>query len=149
MKYYFIIFGAGLGLCSFLGCTTPAPSPAIQHNQEVMICLGEDMCPESFLFPSYLMMEDFELCEHGRIPGSDTLVGVDLVATIKLKEVLRRYNHMLPRHNWSVTKAEISKQTFRLKAVREDAWLEISAVQGSGSTHLLILYQKESSQTLK
>lgn len=130
-------------LVLFLGGCATTEQPAVVQDADAMIYLEPGLRPENLLFPEYLFMEDFELDQHGRIPGT-TLIGVDLKTNLGLKTALRRFNNLLASKGWKITKAEMAKQSFRLKAVMADETLEIRAVQGAGPTQVFILYQPSS-----
>ena len=136
MRFLFLI---SLLLLPFLwGCSTP-PDIVVQ-DEDAMIYLDPGLRPETFLFPDYLFMEDFELDQHGRIPET-TLVGIDLKTNLAIKTALRRLNNVLANNGWTITKAEMAQQSFRLLAALEDKTLEVRAVQGTGPTQVFVLYQ--------
>jgi hypothetical protein len=124
------------------GCATTEPATVVQ-DADTMIFLEPGLRPETYLFPEYLFMEDFELDQHGRIPET-TLVGIDLKTDLGLKTVLRRFNNLLASNGWKITKAEMAEQSFRLLAAMGDETLEIRAVQGTGGTQVFVLYQPSS-----
>lgn len=105
-----------------------------------MLHLGTDLRPENLFFPEYLFMGDFELDQHGMIPGS-TLVGVDLKTKLDLNSSLQRFKDMLALKGWSITSEEVVEHSFCLLAKKKGETLEIRAVQGSGPTQVFILYQ--------
>lgn len=121
------------------GCAS-AETPTLVQEEDVMIFLEPGLRPETLLFPEYLLMENFELETHGRIPQTP-LVGVGLRTGMGLKTVLRQYNNILSTHGWQVTKAKVAKQSFRLMAVKKAETLEIRAVQGTGPTQVFVLYK--------
>jgi hypothetical protein len=136
------VFIFQIGVVLFLGgCATTEP-PTIVQDEDSMIYLEPGLRPETFLFPDYLFMEDFELDQHGRIPET-TLIGIDLKTDLGLKVALRRFNTLLVSKGWIITKAEMAVQSFRLRAAMADETLEIRAVQGGGATQVFILYQPE------
>ncbi len=131
--------GIVLLLC---GCTTTEQPLVVVEDADAMLHLGSELRPENLLFPEYLLMADFELDQHGRIPGS-TVVGGDLKTELDLKTTLRRFNDLLASNGWSITKQEVAEDFFRLLATMKGDTLEIRAVQGSGPTQVFILYQPE------
>ena len=120
------------------GCSSP-PDVVIQDD-DAMLYLEAGLRPDTFLFPEYLFMEDFEIDQHGRIPET-TLIGIDLKTDLAVKTALRRFNNVLANHGWQVSKAEMALHSFRLIATMADERLEIRAVQGSGPTQIFVLYQ--------
>ena len=127
--------GAVLLLC---GCT--APPPVVVEEAEAMLHLDSTLRPENLLFPEYLFMADFELDQHGRIPGS-SVVGVDLKTKLDLKASLQRFNDLLASKECVIAKEEVTEHSFRLLATMKGDALEIRAVQGTGPTQVFILYQ--------
>ena len=105
-----------------------------------MIHLEAGLRPDTFLFPEYFFMEDFELDQHGQIPDT-ALVGIDLKTKLELKETMRRFNTMLMQQGWTIMKLNIQPRFFRLEAAKEKETLEIRAVQGSGPTQIFVLYK--------
>ena len=122
------------------GCSTPPP--AVVEDADAMLHLGGTLRPEILLFPEYLLMPDFELDQHGRIPGS-TVVGADLKTKLDLETTRLRFNDMLASHGWSITQEEVAKHSFRLLAAMKGESLEIRAVHGSGPTQIFVLYRPE------
>jgi hypothetical protein len=120
------------------GCSSP-PEVVVQ-DEDSMLYLDSMLRPDTYLFPEYLFMEDFEIDQHGRIPET-TLIGIDLKTDLAVKVVLKRFNNVLVNNGWKITKAEIAQQSFRLLADMEDETLEVRAVQGSGPTQVFVLYQ--------
>ena len=110
-----------------------------------MLHLGGQVRPENLLFPEYLLMVDFELDQHGRIPAS-TVVGIDLKTKLDLETTLRRFKDMLTSHGWNITQEEVAEHSFRLLAGMKGESLEIRAVQGSGPTQIFVLYRPSSKQ---
>lgn len=129
-------------LIAFLtGCVTPEePTESLVDTDESMEFLEPGLKPEVILFPDYLLMEDFELNQHGGIRES-SLVGGGLKTALGLKAVRRRFNDALVSHGWTIDTIEIGKSSFRLKASLKGEFLEIRAVQGSGPTQVFLLYQ--------
>ncbi|MEE9368578.1 MAG: hypothetical protein V3V05_06900 [Pontiella sp.] len=123
------------------GCATqPDFSEPLVATEESMLFLEPGLRPEVLLFPEYLLMEDFELNQHGIIPES-TIVGGGLKTTMGLQVVRRRFNDVLADNNWMVDKVEIGKNSFRIMASLEGEALEIRAVQSLGPTQVFLLYQ--------
>lgn len=110
-----------------------------------MIHLGEQVRPENLFFPEYLLMADFELDQHGRIPAS-TVVGVDLKTKLDVETTLQRFKDILTSHGWNITQEEVAEHSFRLLAGMKGESLEIRAVQGSGPTQIFVLYRPSSIQ---
>jgi hypothetical protein len=133
-------FLVGVLLLGSVSCRTPGPPEAVVEEDEAMPYLGPGLRPEILLFPEYLFMDGFELDQHGRIPQSE-LIGVDLKTSQDLKTVLRRFNHLLVSSGWTISKAEVAAQSFRLLAAMQDETLEVRGVQGSGPTQVFILYR--------
>lgn len=139
MRLVFLLqLGIVLGL--LCGCTTPEPSEAVVEDADAMLHLGWDLRPENLLFPEYLFMADFDLDQHGMIPGS-TLVGIDLKTNLDLTTTQRRFNELLATKGWNITMDEIGEHSFRLFAAMKGDTLEVRAVQGAGPTQVFILYQ--------
>jgi len=140
MRFAFLLqLGAVLLLC---GCTTTEQSPAVVEDADAMLYLDSQLRPENLLFPEYLFMADFELDQHGWIPGS-SVVGVDLKTKLDLKTTLQRFTDLLALKGWSITKEEVMERSFRLLAAMKGEALEIRGVRGSGPTQVFILYQPE------
>jgi hypothetical protein len=139
MRILFYFF-AGAMLLAMAGCQTVEPTNLIVDDEESMTYLEPGLRPEPLLFPEYLFMEGYELGQHGRIPKT-TLIGIDLKTKAGIKVVLRQFNKLLATKGWTVTKAEMAPQSFRLLAAMQGETLEIRAVQGTGATQVFILYQ--------
>ena len=137
MRYIaYILF---LAVCS--GCvTSEEPAEAVVDINESMAFLDSDLRPETVLFPEYLLMEDFELERHGRVPGS-TLVGAGMKTVAGLNHAHRLLSDQLAAQGWETDKVEIEKQSFRIMASLNQQTIEIRAVQGTGPTQVFILYQ--------
>jgi len=137
---FFYLFGAGILLS---GCSSlqPAPEPVIDQAA-AMEYLKQGLRPEVLLFPEYLMMEGFELSQHGRIPES-RLVGAGQKTGLGLAAARRRFMDQLDSNGWKTTKVEIETQSFRLMAEKKREQIEIRAVQGFGPTEIFILYRPE------
>lgn len=123
------------------GCATPPESVGpVVAKDEVLTFLDGGIRPEVLLFPEYLLMEDFELSQHGRIPGT-TLIGADMKSDVGLGETRRRYTDLLASMGWKTDRVEIGKQSFRmLLSKKREGEVEIRAVQGSGATQVFLLY---------
>jgi hypothetical protein len=130
-----------LPLLVLVGCvaTDPAGEPVVNVD-EAMTYLEEGLRPEVLLFPEYLLMEDFELSQHGRIPES-VLVGAGMKTKLGLRTVRNRFSDALASNGWKTGKVEIGKQSFRLLASLRDEEIEIRAVQGTGATQVFLLYK--------
>lgn len=123
------------------GCFSPRPEPEpIVDQSAAMEILEPGLRPEILLFPEYLMMEDFELNQHGRIPESE-LVGGGMRSRLSLSMVRTRFMDVLDSNGWKNTRLEIEKQSFRLMAVHQKEQIEIRGVQGIGPTEIFILYR--------
>lgn len=129
--------GIVLLLC---GCATTEPPPVVVEDADAMLYLGAGLQPENLLFPEYLLMADFELDQHGRIPAS-SVVGIDLKTKLDLETTLRRFSDMLASHGWSIAQEEVTEHSFRLLLGMKGESLEIRAVQGSGPTQIFVLYR--------
>jgi hypothetical protein len=130
--------GMALLLC---GCQTAEPPPeAVVEEADAMIHLGAELRPETLHFPEYLLMPDFELDQHGRIPGS-SVVGVELKTKLDLATTLQRITEMLTSHEWRIAREEMESHAFRLLAAMKGESLEIRAVQGTGPTQVFMLYR--------
>ena len=132
------------GILLLCGCAAQVPEEPIVDKAETMIFLGADLRPEELLFPDYLLMEGFELDQHGRIPET-TLIGADMESSLGLMQVRRLFDDLLVTQGWSIDGVEIGTHYFRILAASDVGELEIRAVQGSGPTHVFILYQSRSS----
>ncbi len=136
-----VVFLFQLGFLLLLcGCVTTEQPEVVVNDVDTMLYLDPELRTETLLFPEYLFMEGFELDQHGQIPHS-TLIGVDMKNELDLKTVLRRFNQLLVTKGWILHRAEVEKRSFRLMAEMKDETLEIRAVQGTGPTHVFILYQ--------
>lgn len=124
------------------GCKT-APveekPPVVVDQRQTMAFLQEGLIPEILLFPDYLLMEDFQLNQHGRIPDSE-LIGVGMHTSLSLREVRTRLADVLVANGWKIDDVEISGQSFRMLASLERDTAEFRVVQGTGITHLFLLY---------
>ena len=124
------------------GCRTATveekPPVVVDPNQSLSF-LQEGLVPEILLFPEYLLMEDFQLNQHGRIPDSE-LIGVGMHTALSLREVRTGLGDVLVSNGWEIDDVEIGGQSFRMFASRERDTAEFRVVQGSGLTHLFLLY---------
>lgn len=125
------------------GCSSlqPTPDPVIDQAA-AMEYLERGLRPEVVLFPQYLMMEGFELSQHGRIPEGQ-LVGAGLKTRLSLSITRRRFMDQLDSHGWEMTKMEIEAQSFRIIAENKMEHIEIRAVQGIGPTEIFMLYRPD------
>lgn len=130
-----------LPVCCILwvGCKATEPVEPVVDVNAAMEFLEPGLRPEVLLFPEYLLMEEYELNQHGRIPES-RLVGGGLRTKLSLSTVRREYADALASKGWVTEKMEIEKQSFRLIATLKDESVEIRAVQGFGPTEVFILY---------
>jgi hypothetical protein len=133
-----IAFPVLVGSLLLFGCVGPKP-PAEEGSADVMVPQAESQRPENLLFPDYLLMADFEIDQHGRIP-ENTLVGAEMMTELDLAITLQRFTKVLDAHGWELTRQEIAAQSFRLIAVLNEDRLEIRAVQGTGGTKVFLLY---------
>lgn len=122
------------------GCTSPESPEVVVEDADAMLYLQAGLQPENLLFPEYLLMPDFELDQHGRIPDT-TVVGVELTTRLDLETTLRRCHDMLSSNGWKMTGEEGAEHAFRLLVEKKGDLMEIRAVQGSGPTQLFILYR--------
>ncbi len=102
----------------------------------------------SVLFPDYLLIDGFELNDHGRISGTG-LVGADLTVLQDLGTVRNLISGQLSAHGWTTDKMEIGRQHFRVLASHAGEEIEIRAVQGTGPTQVFILYRPSASRAKK
>ena len=124
------------------GCATKeAPPPdVVVDDAAAMTHLGPGIKPETLLFPEYLFMPDFELYQHGQLPGSE-LIGIELATRLDLPATRQRFTDMLTSREWTVTHEEGGKQSFRQLARRGGESVEIRAVRGTGPTQVFVLYR--------
>ncbi len=104
--------------------------------------------PPSVLFPDYLLMDGFELNDHGRIPGAG-LIGADMTVAQDLGTVRSLIGNQLTIHKWEIDKMEIGRQYFRVLASHAGEEIEIRAVQGTGPTQVFLLYHPSASREKK
>lgn len=123
------------------GCSSfqTVPEPVIDPAA-AMEYLEPGLRPETLLFPEYLMMEGFELNQHGRIPETE-LIGAGLKTRLGLSMARRSFMDQLDFNGWKTTKMEIEAQSFRLMAAKKSEHIEIRGVQGSGPTEVFLLYR--------
>ena len=126
-----------------VSCATTEPMAVVDDN-EVLLYLEPDLRPEPLLFPEYLLMADFEIDQHGRIPNS-TLVCADIKTTLNLETTHLRFNKLLISKDWIIVKDENAEHFFRLLATKQGESLEIRAVQGTAPpVQVFLLYRPES-----
>lgn len=123
-----------------VGCQAP-PEPAepVVNSDAALEFLQPGLRPEVLLFPEYLLMEECELHQHGRIPETN-LVGAGIRTKLSLSTVRKEYSDALDTKGWNISKMEIDRQAFRIIATLRDQEIEIRAVQGRGPTEVFILY---------
>lgn len=125
------------------GCATyqplSAPEPVIDPAA-AMEYLEPGLRPEVLLFPEYLMLESFELNQHGRIPETE-LIGAGIKTRLGLTIARRRFMDQLDANGWNTTKVEIEAHSFRLMAEKPLETIEIRGVQGVGPTEIFMLYR--------
>jgi hypothetical protein len=97
------------------------------------------------LFPDYLLMDGFDLNDHGIIPDTG-LIGADMTVAEDLAAVRSRISERLSVHKWTTDKMEIGRQYFRLLASHAGEEIEIRAVQGTGPTQIFLLYRPGAAQ---
>jgi len=123
-----------------VGCASVLPEQqTIVDENATMVYLEENLEPEALLFPAYLLGRDVELGQHGRIPGTN-LIGAGMQVKRPLRVVHRELMVALEEHGWIVDAIEDDRQSFRIMASLGDENLELRGVQGSGSTHIFVLY---------
>ncbi len=134
-----------LGIVALLaGCATTEP-PAVEEEAEVLLYLEPWLRTEPLLFPEYLLMDGFELDQHGGIP-STTLGAGGLKTELDLKAVQQRFEGLLVSKGWKINGIDELEQSFRLMASMKGETLEIRAVQGTGDTQVFILYRPAAMQ---
>lgn len=136
-----VVFPLLVGILLLFGCVAPKPPPE-EAGTMPPLAPEENPRPANLLFPDYLLMDDFEIDQHGRIP-ENTLVGADMMTALNLTETLQRFTAVLDAHGWTTTRQEIASQSFRLLGAQNGATLEIRAVQGTGMTKVFLLYQPD------
>lgn len=125
---------------SVSGCITSRdPVETVIDVDASMEFLEEGLRPEVLLFPEYMMMADFELHQHGRIPET-SLVGGGMKTDLSLAVVRGRFNDVLTANGWTSDTMEIGRQSFRILASKGEEQVEIRAVQGRGPTQVFLLY---------
>ncbi len=131
------------GLLFIAGCQTVTPQqdePRIVDKSQSMVFLDPILQPEVLLFPEYLLMEGFEIQQHGRIPES-RLIGAGMTSRAGIKTVFKELNSVLVANGWTASKMELHQKSFRILAENKGEQLEIRVVQGGGKSHLFLLYQ--------
>jgi len=122
-------------------CVAPEEPPEPVVNVDAaMEFLESGLRPEQILFPSYLFMEDLELHDHGRIPGT-TMIGAGMKTRLGLATVRRAFSDQLDANGWTMDKVEVESKSFRMLASLKNETVEIRAVQGTGPTQIYLLYQ--------
>ena len=122
------------------GCkTTESEEPVVDPMASVEF-LEPGLRPEVILFPEYLLLEDFQVERHGRVPESE-LIGGGLRTRLSLSESRTRFTDVLSEQGWAIDKVEIERQSFRLLASSPTEYLELRAVRGTGDTKVFLLYE--------
>lgn len=135
-----------LGLFVLGGCTAPpSPSEPVVDIDASMEFLEQGLRPEVLLFPEYMLMNEYELNQHGRIPESE-LIGAGLRTKLSLSTVRKEFSDVLASNGWKTEKMEIERQSFRLIASLKDEEVEIRAVQGLGPAEIFIMYYPGTSE---
>lgn len=128
------------------GCATPEePAEPVVDTAETLTFLEAGLRPEVLFFPDYLLLEDFQLFQHGRIPKTN-LVGAGMKTDLDLVTVRHQFSNILNSKGWKTDKMELGNQSFRLMASLKGETLEIRAVQGTGPTQVFILFRSENHQ---
>ncbi len=123
------------------GCVAPQqPAEPVVDQAETMTFLEPGLRPEVLLFPEYLLLEDFELTRHGRIPET-SLIGAGMQTKVNLKITHRRLSNVLTSKGWKIDRAEAGSQSYRLLASLDGESLEVRSVKGTGATQVFILYE--------
>lgn len=122
------------------GCVTPAAvdGPVVEQA-DMMTFMEAGLRPEVPLFPGFLLMECFELHQHGRVPGTPW-IGGDISCEFSLGRMWNVLSRELERAGWVPEKVELERSSFRYKGALEDQSLEIRAVRGTAQTRVFILY---------
>jgi hypothetical protein len=140
MRRFFALL---ISVAALAGCkTNEEPAEPVVNIAETMMFLEPGLRPEVLLFPEYLMMEDFELQQHGRIPESK-LIGAAMSSQLGLQQVRGRFDEALTKQGWTIDKVEIGRRSFLLMATLKQDGIEIRAVQGTGRAQIFILYEPE------
>lgn len=123
------------------GCALPEePIEPVVDASETLTFLEAGLRPEELFFPEYLLMEDYQLFQHGWIPQTN-LVGAGIRTQQDLVIVRRQFGEVLASNGWKTERMEIGKQSFRLMASLKGETVEIRAVQGTGPTQVFILFR--------
>ena len=135
---------SGIALCAMTllmsGCIMqPEPDMPVVDDDAAMEFLMPGLRPEMLLFPDYLLMDEYELNQHGRIPESE-MIGAGLRTKLNLTVVRGQFADVLAAQGWQTAKMEIDRQSFRLIAEHKEERVEIRAVQALGPTEIFILY---------
>ncbi len=139
IRFFSVCIFSTLIFLVLCGCVS-TEDPSVVRQEDVLLILEPGLRPETLLFPEYLLLEDFELEAHGRIPKT-IRVGAGLKTQMGLKTVLRRYRNILMLRGWRIDQTEQASQSFRLVASKKAETLEVRAVQGTGPTQVFILYK--------
>ncbi|MDZ8117185.1 hypothetical protein [Pontiella agarivorans] len=140
MRYLFLVVSVLL----LAGCAAPEPpAEPVVDPAASMEFLQPGLRPDVLLFPEYMLMEEYELNQHGRIPQTE-LIGAGLRTKLSLATVRKEYSDVLADKGWSISTMEIDRQAFRLIAQLNDQTVEIRGVQGRGPTEVFILYRSGS-----
>lgn len=134
MKYLLLFL-----LLLISACRSMDPAGPVVDANAVMTFLQSDLMPEKLLFPEFLLMEDFELNQHGRIPGS-SMIGGDMQTNLKLTEVRGRFGDALSSNGWKIDRVEVGGGSFRMLASKAGEEVEVRAVQETGAAQVFILY---------
>jgi len=129
-------------VCLALAGCTSAPVPVMEDAPAI------EPPALSVLFPDYLLIDGFELNDHGRIAGT-ALIGADMTVLQDLGTVRSLVTEQLYLHEWTTDKMEIGRQYFRVLASLAGAEIEIRAVQGTGPTQVFLLYHPAATQEKK
>ncbi len=135
-------FGAMVLVCAMgwlAGCATTPDDPG--YLDPAMIPPpGDPADLQPILFPEYLLLDGYELHDHGHIPRTD-LIGAGMSATLPLATVRQQFGDVLYYQKWTTDRMEMGKQSFRILASRGGETLELRAVQGTtGPTQIFLLY---------
>ena len=134
-------FFPALAFFLLCGCRTPPePSEPVVDPRSTMLFLQAGLRPEKPLFPEYLLLEGIELEQHGRIPTT-SLIGAGMKTDLNLSDVRSAFMHQLAPKGWRIGDMEVGRHFFRFEAALDGRFLEIRAVQGSGQTHVFLLYK--------
>ena len=134
---FYILIGSLL----MAGCATVEEPEVVVDDTEVLLYLEKDLRPEPLLFPEYLLMENFEIDQHGRIPNS-SLVCAGLKTKLDLAAARQHFDQLLASKGWNTIQSESTENSFRLLTAKKGESLEIRAVQGTAPpVQILLLYR--------